>query len=95
MDLNSVGAVSTPRNRLDLADWQEGDALLAGGTWLFSEPQPHTRRLVDLSGLGWQAHEVSDRGLSIAATCTIADLFRLEMPTSWRAASSRPSFGPN
>ncbi|WP_420604711.1 FAD binding domain-containing protein [Methylobacterium sp.] len=86
MDLNSVGAVATPRNRFDLADWQDGDAWLAGGTWLFSEPQPHTRRLVDLSRLGWQALEVSERGLSIAATCTIADLFRLDLPVSWRAS---------
>ncbi|WP_019902917.1 FAD binding domain-containing protein [Methylobacterium sp. 77] len=86
MDLNSIGAVAVPRNRSDLSDWQDGDAWLAGGTWLFSEPQPRVRRLVDLSRLGWQPHEVSEQGLSIAATCTIAELFRLDLPASWSAA---------
>lgn len=86
MDLNSIGAVSVPRNRSDLSGWRDGDAWLAGGTWLFSEPQPRLRRLVELSSLGWQAHEVSERGLSLAATCTIAELFRLDLPASWTAA---------
>lgn len=37
MDLNQVSAfVATPA----LGDWRPGDAWLAGGTWLFSEPQP-------------------------------------------------------
>ena len=86
MDLNSIGSVAVPRNRSDLSGWRDGDAWLAGGTWLFSEPQPRLRRLVDLSSLGWQAHEVSERGLSLAATCTIAELFRLDLPASWSAA---------
>lgn len=86
MDLNSIGAVSVPRHRSDLSDWRDGDAWLAGGTWLFSEPQPGLRRLVDLSRLGWAAHEVTEQGLSIAATCTIAELSRLELPPTWCAA---------
>lgn len=86
MDLNSISAVAVPRNRSDLSGWRDGDAWLAGGTWLFSEPQQRLRRLVDLSRLDWPAHEVSVRGLSIAATCTIADLFRLDLPASWCAA---------
>ena len=32
--------------------WREGDAWLAGGTWLFSEQQPRLRRLIDLQSLG-------------------------------------------
>ncbi|GJE16608.1 FAD binding domain-containing protein [Methylobacterium marchantiae] len=90
MDLNSIGAVTVPRTRSDLSGWQDGDAWLAGGTWLFSEPQPRLRRLVDLSRLGWPPHDVSERGLSIAATCTIAELFRLDLPAAWNAA---PLFG--
>ncbi|WP_027170604.1 FAD binding domain-containing protein [Methylobacterium sp. 10] len=86
MDLNSIGAVTMPRNRSDLSGWRDGDAWLAGGTWLFSEPQPRLRRLVDLSSLGWKPHEASERGLSLAATCTIAELFRLDLPASWSAA---------
>ena len=64
----------------------DGAAFLAGGTWLFSEPQPGLRRLVDLTGLGWTPLEVSEAGLRIAATCTIAELERFQAPPSWRAA---------
>lgn len=60
-------------------------AFLAGGTWLFSEPQPGLRRLVDLAGLGWPALEVSGAGLRIGATCTIAALEAFEAPVEWRA----------
>ena len=35
--------------------WVRRDAVLAGGTWLFSEPQPHLRRLVDLDRAGLAA----------------------------------------
>jgi putative selenate reductase molybdopterin-binding subunit len=55
--------------------WQEGDSWLAGGTWLYSEPQANLRRLLDLRALGWEPLNVSDDGLHIAATCTIAELY--------------------
>lgn len=72
MDLNTVtDFVAHPA----LADWREGDAWLAGGTWLFSEPQPGTRRLLDLTTLGWPALTQRGDGLEIAATCTIAELY--------------------
>src|SRR5712672_2701379 len=67
-------------------DWRQGDAWLAGGTWLFSELQPHLRRLIDLEGLGWQSLTVSDRGLEIGATCRIAQLAGLAAPADWTAA---------
>ena len=86
MDLNTVDAVLRPRGRADLPLWQAGDAWLAGGTWLFSEPQDGLARLVDLSGLGWPSHAIDRDGLSIAATCTIAALNRLELPPAWIAA---------
>ena len=86
MDLNTIGTVLLPRDRADFAAWQPGDAWLAGGTWLFSEPQPELRRLVDLAGLGWTPVELSDQGLGLAATCTIADLDRVEFPAAWIAA---------
>ncbi|WP_327234003.1 FAD binding domain-containing protein [Streptomyces sp. NBC_01317] len=74
MDLNTVMEV---RDARDAAAWLPGDAWLGGGTYLFSEPQPHLRRLVDLSRTGWTpvtAHP--DGSLEIAATCTIAQLSR-------------------
>jgi CO/xanthine dehydrogenase FAD-binding subunit len=86
MDLNTITDVAHPRSRAQLPVWTAGDAWLAGGTWLFSEPQAHLRRLVDLTDLEWPALTVSETGLSIAATCTIAQLDALVCPTEWRAA---------
>ncbi|ACL59525.1 FAD binding domain-containing protein [Methylobacterium nodulans] len=86
MDLNTITALLTPRSREDLAAWREGDAWLAGGTWLFSEPQPGIARLQDLSRLGWTPLEIDDEGLRIAATCTLAQLDRIECPSAWMAA---------
>ncbi|GJE42403.1 FAD binding domain-containing protein [Methylobacterium soli] len=90
MDLNAVDALLRPRQRADLPRWQAGDAWLAGGTWLFSEPQDGLVRLVDLAGLGWPSHAIDPDGLSISATCTIAALNRLELPKDWIAAPLLP-----
>ncbi|WGF88277.1 FAD binding domain-containing protein [Marinivivus vitaminiproducens] len=74
MDLNTITAVIRPHGRDDLPAWQAGDAVLGGGTWLFSEPQPHLRRLIDLTACAWEPVEAGSAGLSIAATCTLAAL---------------------
>lgn len=86
MDLNAIETVLTPRDAHALPAWREGDAWLAGGTWLFSEPQPDLRRLIDLAGLGWPPSAVTPEGLSLSATCTIAELDRLDLPRDWVAA---------
>jgi len=86
MDLNTIETVIRPETRGALPDWRPGDAWLAGGTWLFSEPQPRLRRLIDLASLDWAPHEIGPAGLSLAATCTVAQLNRLEMPAAWIAA---------
>ncbi|MEL6060061.1 MULTISPECIES: FAD binding domain-containing protein [unclassified Methylobacterium] len=86
MDLNTVETVLRPRSRSQLPSWQDGDACLAGGTWLFSEPQLTTRRLVDLTSLGWSPHAIGPDGLTLAATCTFAQLDRLDLPPAWSAA---------
>ena len=75
--------VATTRADLALAP---GETLLGGGTWLFSEPQPHLRRLIDLHGFGWEPLEVSDEGLRIAATCRIADLYAFSGRPDWPAS---------
>src|SRR3954462_5872940 len=86
MDLNTIAAVARPASREQLPVWTAGDAWLAGGTWLFSEPQAHLRRLIDLTDLKWPALTVNDAGLSIAATCTVAQLDALACPPEWVAS---------
>lgn len=86
MDLNTVSTVARSRERAGLPPWRDGDAFLAGGTWLFSEPQPALTRLVDLAALGWTPLRASTEGLEIAATCTIAQLDAFTPPPEWIAA---------
>ncbi len=86
MDLNTIEEVAHPTSRGELPVWTAGDAWLAGGTWLFSEPQTHLTRLIDLADLKWPALAVGESGLSIAATCTVAQLDALACPPDWLAA---------
>jgi len=86
VDLNTVTEIARPRRRAELPAWKEGDAWLAGGTWLFSEPQNHLTRLIDITDLSWPALEVTDRSLRIAATCRVAELDSAAFPASWTAA---------
>jgi CO/xanthine dehydrogenase FAD-binding subunit len=86
MDLNTIRSVARPQNRAGLPVWTAGDAWLAGGTWLFSEPQAQLTRLIDLTDLKWPALTITESGLSIAATCTIAELDALACPPEWLAA---------
>lgn len=81
-------AVVAPRNRAELWPLEPTDAVLAGGTWLFSEPQPHLRRLVDLSALDWPPVTLSDNGIELAATCTLAKVSEL----STHLRSTRPNW---
>ncbi|MFT0862424.1 FAD binding domain-containing protein [Ancylobacter sp. G4_0304] len=86
MDLNTVAELLRPRGRQEIGLPRAGDAFLGGGTWLFSEPQRDLRRLIDLGALRWPALEAGPHGLTIAATCTVAELYAFEAPPSWRAA---------
>ncbi|MGO4237332.1 FAD binding domain-containing protein [Pseudarthrobacter sp. YAF2] len=79
MDMNTIEAVV---RTTDPAQWRDGDAWLAGGTVLFSYgsyafgPQP-LKRLLDLGAAGWTPITVTDDGIDLAATCTIAELYKL------------------
>lgn len=88
MDLNTVGVVDFPTARDQLWPLGLGDAVLAGGTWLFSEPQPQLHRLVDVTALGWPSITVSDHGVELAATCTVAEVSALAA----RLAADRPDW---
>jgi CO/xanthine dehydrogenase FAD-binding subunit len=86
MDLNTITEVAHPQARTQLPVWTAGDAWLAGGTWLFSEPQVHLTRLIDLTDFKWPALTIGETGLTIAATCTIAQLDALACPPEWLAS---------
>jgi CO/xanthine dehydrogenase FAD-binding subunit len=88
MDLISVERFRRPSGRADLAP-ASGEAVVAGGTWLFSEPQPGITGLIDLMTLGWEPVAETLDGLSIAATCTLAQVAELSQSTGWTA---RPLF---
>lgn len=85
MNLTTVTSVKRPTSADEVPSWNPGYAWLAGGTWLFSEPQIATDTLIDLVGLRWPALSVSDDGLEIGATCRIVDLDRFVPPPHWRA----------
>jgi len=86
MDLHTISEIARPHRRDGALDWREGDAWLAGGTWLFSEPQPGLRRLIDLEGFGWEPVTISAQGLALASTCKIVQLDTFAMPADWQAA---------
>ncbi|GAA1977845.1 FAD binding domain-containing protein [Microbacterium pumilum] len=99
MDIDTVTTYRRARGRADLA-LAPGEVLLAGGTWLMSEPQPEATGFVDLTTLDWPDLEVTEAGLRIGATCTIAQLVAwaqgraatdaAPLPPSWTATSMIP-----
>jgi len=88
MDLNTITEVRRPASADAVPKWEDGFAWLAGGTWLFSEPQINTNTLIDLETLKWPSLRASKDGLEIAATCKIVELdqFVEKAPSDWTAA---------
>lgn len=90
MDLNTVERIASPRSREELPVPGSGDLVLAGGTWVFSEPQIGITQLIDLTALRWpsvvelpagtRVGSAADGGLELAATCTLAELAALPVP---------------
>lgn len=90
MDLHTVTAIRPARTRADLSVLDDSTAVLAGGSWIYSEPSTHLTALVDITTLGWPSTTVTPDGpgagaLSIAATCTLAEISRLEDQPGWNA----------
>lgn len=88
MDLNTVEEVRAPTSRAELWPLDDGDVILAGGTWLFSEPQAEARRLIDVTAFRWDPVTLSDNGIEFAATCPISEVDRL----STALAGSHPEW---
>lgn len=96
MDITTVTSYRFARTRDDLA-LAPGEKILAGGTWLMSEPQPAVTGFVDITRIGWPEIEITDAGLRVAATCTIARFVAWSrgeldtpVPEGWRAAATIP-----
>ncbi|GAA1467260.1 FAD binding domain-containing protein [Microbacterium thalassium] len=96
MDITSITGFRRAHTRDDLT-LAPGEVVMAGGTWLMSEPQPGTTGFVDLTTLDWPDVEVSAAGLRIGATCTIAalrawaeDRAVVPVPTGWSAVGMIP-----
>jgi CO/xanthine dehydrogenase FAD-binding subunit len=85
VDLNTIASIVPARSRDDLAALGPATAPLAGGSWLFSEPQNHLGALIDLLALEWPAVSLTPEGLEIAATCTFAELAALPDSYGWPA----------
>jgi len=85
VNLNTIREVKRPASADEIRRWRDGYAWLGGGTWLFSEPQPHTDTLIDLRTLNWPSVEIGGEGIDLAGTCTIAELYALEPPPEWTA----------
>ena len=84
MDINTIAEFRRPASREE-AVLRPGEIYLAGGTWLYSEPQPGVTGFVDVTALGWAPLTVEPGGLRIGATCTIADLVALPPQPGWAA----------
>jgi len=88
VDIDTITSFRVARDRSDLV-LARGEALMGGGTWLMSEPLPGVTGFVDLMGMGWPDLVVSETGLEIAATCTIARLVAWaggpDAPADWTA----------
>jgi CO/xanthine dehydrogenase FAD-binding subunit len=87
VNLHTITEVKRPSSADEVRHWRDGYAWLAGGTWLFSEPQPQTDTLIDLHSLKWPASQRTAEGLDLAATCTIAELYDLAPPPEWKAGA--------
>ncbi|BAY21084.1 oxidoreductase, molybdopterin-binding subunit [Calothrix sp. NIES-2100] len=85
MDLPNIQTYLRPEHLENLTTWGNDWAWLAGGTWLFSEPQPHLQVLVDIQQLGWSEIEIAGDNLIIGATCPLIKLLEYPWLAEWTA----------
>lgn len=85
MDLPNIETYLRPDDIQTISNWGENWAWLAGGTWLFSEPQPHLKALVDMQPLGWSEIEVKEDYLVIGSTCILSKLLEYPWDKEWTA----------
>ncbi|OUL29569.1 FAD binding domain-containing protein [Nostoc sp. 106C] len=91
MDLPNIQNYLCPDNFENITNWGNDWSWLAGGTWLFSEPQPQLKVLVDIQHLGWSEIEVQGDYLIIGAACPLIKLIEYPWLAEWTAVKSLKS----
>src|SRR5947207_969390 len=93
MDLNTVSEVARPATREETRGWRDGAPWLAGGTWLFSEPQPGARRLPVVEFVTGNGRNVLGRGellrgidLPASALCKRSSFRRMSLTHEGRSS---------
>src|SRR5258708_36858719 len=90
MNLTTIAEVKRPASVDDVDGWRDGYSWLAGGTWLFPEPQVAVDTLIDLDSRGWAPLTATETGLDIAATCPGGGRHDLEGPPGSRRLALVP-----
>lgn len=85
MDLPHIEEYLRPTQWEQVKDWKPGWAWLAGGTWIFSEPQPDLKGLVGMERFDWSEIEAVPEGLVIGATCSLSKLLNFSWSKEWSA----------
>jgi CO/xanthine dehydrogenase FAD-binding subunit len=87
MDLPNIETYLQPNNLQDIPQWGKGWTWLSGGTWLFSEPQPDIKVLVDTQNLGWSEITIQENYLTIGATCPLIKILEYPWFPEWTAVA--------
>ena len=75
MNLNTIAEVKRPTSADQITHWRDGYAWLAGGTWLFSEPQISTDTLIDLERFRPRSFQINaERCVDAKLTSLTADV---------------------
>ena len=91
MDLPNIETYLYPDDIQAITNWGEGWTWLAGGTWLFSEPQPQLKVLVDIQPWRWSEIEIQGDNLIIGATCPLIKLLEYPWLVEWTAVAGLKS----
>ncbi|WP_315790708.1 FAD binding domain-containing protein [Fischerella sp. JS2] len=91
MDLPNIETYLRPKNLQTINNWDKDWAWLAGGTWLFSEPQPQLRVLVDMQFLDWSEIKIQEENLLIGATCPLIKILQYSWQSEWTAIAGLKS----
>jgi hypothetical protein len=90
VDLNTITQVRRPDSADAITKWENGFAWLAGGTWLFSEPQITTHTLIDLEALTTRRSQ-KVAAIPLALLSSTADSSSAGEDSAWPPQQAPPS----